>query len=235
MNNSIHSRRPLVSAVIAAAGFSARMGGCDKKLLPLLGPPVIVRTAAAFKQAPCIDEIVVVTKAQDIACVRQLLRDAGIGKVTAVVPGGATRQASVFAGVRACAPGSGYFAIHDGARPLVSVRLIEQTVAAAQKYGAAAPGVPVKETVKVLDSRGFVQTTPNRDALCVIQTPQVFSRRVYQQAMQAAAGLDFTDDCQLAEYAGLPVFVTQGEYTNIKITTVQDALLCEAILKAENP
>ena len=233
MKKHSQNGRPLVSAVIAAAGVSHRMCGCDKKLILLLGVPVLVRTVSVFDNSPCIDEIVVVTSANDLAYIQQLLDSYGLSKVKAVVPGGLTRQASVFAGIAACSPASDYYAIHDGARPLVSPQLISEAVAAAQKYGAAAPGVPVKETIKIMNSDGFVKTTPRRDTLCVIQTPQVFSCDIYQRAVQAAQGQDFTDDCQLAENAGFPVFVTQGEHTNIKITTLQDIPLCEAILKQQ--
>ncbi len=217
-----------VSAVIVAAGTSTRMG--QPKLLMTLGDrPVIAHTLAAFQACPLVDEIVLVSRAGDQAVLRDIAAQYRITKVSAVVPGGAERQESVANGVAACCDTAAYVAIHDGARPLITPSLIASVIQAAWRDGAAAAAVPVKDTVKVVDSEGFVQSTPDRSCLWNVQTPQIFRREWYEQALQAAqqSGLHATDDCALLEAAGYPVRLVAGSYANLKITTPEDIRIAE--------
>ena len=221
-------------AVIAAAGNSTRMGAnCAKQFLPLLGVPVIVLTLSAFERAETVSAAVVVCREEDTAQMRHLLREWKIRKVCAVVPGGKSRQESVAAGLKAVPPQAGYVAVHDGARALIRPEEIDACVRDCFETGASALGVPVKDTIKVVDSRHSVLSTPDRSALWAVQTPQVFERAVYQRALDEAKrrGGDYTDDCQLAEHIGVPVHLCEGSYENIKLTTPEDLCLAEAILR----
>ncbi|MCI9576863.1 MAG: 2-C-methyl-D-erythritol 4-phosphate cytidylyltransferase [Clostridiales bacterium] len=235
----------ICSAIIPAAGNSTRMalGGRSKQFLDLLGMPALVHTLHAFEQAHRIHEIIVVGREEDIPHMESCIRAQGLQKVKAVVPGGVTRQESVAAGIAKVSPEAVYLAIHDGARPLISPALIDFVVEDAETYRASALGVPVKDTIKVVDGQGFVVDTPKRDTLWAVQTPQVFERALYQEAMDAARKqqADYTDDCQLIERFGVPVHLCLGNYHNLKLTTPEDIVLAEAILQGlqkkreENP
>ena len=210
----IHGKR--VTALIVAAGASRRMG-FDKLFYPLLGKPVLTHTVEAFERHPMMDEIVLVA-GENIDRVRKLA--ASYRKVSAVVRGGATRTASVRAGMASV---SGEFvAIQDGARPFVSEQVITRTLEAAVGFDAAAPAVPVKDTIKVMDPEGFVQTTPPRDTLRAVQTPQIFRTERYAAALAQCDDNFATDDCGVFEAAGGKVRLVEGEYTNLKITTRED-------------
>lgn len=224
--------RPFVSAVIVCAGSSSRMNGADKLFLAIGGDTVLYRSIHAFEQSEVIGEIVIVTRADRKKEVEKLIKDQGIKKVSCIIEGGSTRQQSVQKGVAACCDDAAYFAVHDGARPLVTKQVIESAVADAVLHGASTAAVKIKDTVKRGDSQGFIQETLNRDALYFIQTPQVFLRDLYERAIAKAAadGGDYTDDCQLLEHAGIPVFLSQGGYDNIKITTAEDIAVAEALL-----
>lgn len=208
------------SAILVAAGSASRMEGIDKLLLPLGGSTVLQRCVDAFEQSPLIDEIIVVARAEQTEQFRDLLRDCK--KLTAVVPGGADRQASVAAGV-AAAKGS-LLAIHDGARPFVSQEVIRCAVEAAAQTGAAAAAVPVVDTVKQVDETERVVATPLRASLRAVQTPQVFDAELYRHALREAARADkrYTDDCQLIESIGHPVLLVPGDPRNWKITHPAD-------------
>ena len=158
-------------AVIVAAGSASRMGGIDKVMAPLGGEPMIVRTVRAFQQCDAIAEIVIVTRPDLIRSIGALC--AGMDKVTAVVAGGKSRQESVGLGLNTLSAVIELAAVHDGARPLITDAVIDRTVRAANTYGAAAPAVPVKDTVKVVRS-GLVAETPDRATLRAVQTPQAF-------------------------------------------------------------
>lgn len=220
-----------VSAVVVAAGNSTRMGA-NKQLLMLGDRPVIAHTLAAFQCSPVIREIVLVTRTEDSDALRALAAQHGITKLTAVVAGGAERQESVANGVAACSAEAAYFAIHDGARPLITPELIATVVEAAQRDGAAAAAVRVKDTVKVADENGFIVDTPDRAMLWNVQTPQVFERTLYLNALEQARqqGISVTDDCRLAEAAGYPVRLVEGSYANLKITTPEDIRIAEGWL-----
>ena len=151
-------------------------------------------------------------------------------KVTFVI-GGATRQESVKNAVETIDE-AGLIIIHDGARPFIKQDDIRNTIEAARKYGAAAVGVPVKDTIKVIDEDSFVTDTPERATLFAVQTPQIFDFELYKAAMEKAkqSGQDYTDDCQLIEAAGGRVKMVTGEYSNIKITTPDDIAVAENII-----
>ena len=210
--------------------------GVDKLLLEFGGVPVVVRSIRALEQVEEIGEVVVVTREERLAQYRQLKETFALKKVTRIVAGGETRQQSVLEGVRAADPSAEYVAIHDGARPFVSPEEITRVLADAERFGAATLGVPVKDTVKVVSPDGMITATPDRSSLYLTQTPQVFRREVYLQGIEAArrSGLDFTDDCQLVEYAGHRVYMACGSYRNIKLTTEDDLAIANAFLRDNN-
>ena len=218
-----------ICAVIVAAGNSTRMmsGGASKLLMEIAGEPVLRHTLRAFDAADCIDEIVVVTRACDFDAVREAAR--GLRKPVHLAEGGAMRQDSVANGVRLCTDAD-YIAVHDGARPMITPALIGQVCTDAQRYGAATLAVPVKDTIKIASDKNFVEGTPDRAVLRAIQTPQVFHLPLYKKALElaAAAGKQYTDDCQLIENAGGTVYLTMGDYRNIKITTPEDLAVAQA-------
>ena len=217
-------------AVIVAAGSATRMGGIDKALAPLGGEPVIARTVRAFAQCDCIREIVVVTREDQMEQVANLCRN--FAKVTAVIAGGKDRPESVRKGLSALSKKTKLVAVHDGARPLVTMEVIDRTVRAAHSYGAAAPGVPVKDTVKIVKG-GVVTGTPDRSTLQAIQTPQVFDLDLLKGALQKAKKdkAAITDDCSAVERMGMSVKVVEGDERNIKITTPTDLKIAELLLE----
>lgn len=221
-------------AVIAAAGASSRMNlKTSKQFIPLLGVPAIARTLLAFERAETISAAVIVCREEDCEQMKMLVRGCGVKKVRAVAAGGETRQQSVAAGIAAIPPECTFVAVHDGARPLVSPEEINACVVDAAACGAAALAVPVKDTIKVADGSGFIAFTPERSRLWAVQTPQIFSLSLYRKALQKAEadGMDYTDDCQLLEHAGVKVRLCRGNYENIKLTTPDDVIAAEAILR----
>lgn len=229
--------KPYCSAIIPAAGNSTRMAmGQPNNFYPCLASPAIVYTLQAFEQAKSVDEIILVCRDEDkeqriLACIWPVLQNHVIFTL-----GGTSRQQSVFSGVRACASQTEYIIIHDGARPLITWDLIEKVTADAFTYGAAALGVPVKDTIKVTNAQGFATATPDRSTLWAVQTPQVFEKTSYlsavKQAIQQEA--DYTDDCQLMEQLGNQVHLCMGSYENIKLTTKEDLIVAQAILNQRN-
>lgn len=226
---------PRCAAVVPAAGSSRRMGGQDKILLPLDDIPVLMHALRALSASERIQEIVVVTREDLIVPVGQLCRDCALDKVTKVLVGGATRADSVLIGVEEVSGRAELIAVHDGARPLVTVEVIDAAIRKAAECGAAAPAVPVKDTVKrALD--GVVVETPDRTQLFAVQTPQVFDSDLLLGALRRAVedGAAITDDCGAVERIGMKVCLTEGSYENIKITTPADMLMAEAILHSRD-
>lgn len=227
------TEKPFVSAIIVAAGASTRMGGAgSKQMLMLSGKPVIAHTLAAFQAAQSIAEIILVARAEDREQMQELQKKYQITKCSRIVPGGRTRQLSVAAGVQAAHPHAAYIAIHDGARPLITPACIDEAVASAFSCQACTVGTPVVDTIKQVDGKGKIIATPERSALWAVQTPQVFLRSLYLAGLAKARGegLDFTDDCQLAEAMGVPVTVVPGKEENIKITSPKDIDVAQALL-----
>lgn len=222
-----------VSAVIVGAGSSTRMGkAISKQLIKLMNTEVIVHTLMAFEQSRLVNNVVVVCRNEDTEAIEKLIELYGITKVTALTAGGSTRQQSVLKGVNIVKNTADLIAIHDGARPLVLPKDIDRAVENACIYKAAALGVAVKDTIKVVNHDGCIVDTPDRSTLVSIQTPQIFETKLYVKAAAAAEkqGRDYTDDCQLIEALGQRVYVTEGSYTNIKVTTPEDIILAEGIL-----
>ena len=222
---------PDTSAVIVCAGNASRMGGINKILALLNEKPVIAFTMQAFQECADIAEIVIVTKEENFSQIKEIAEQYQIKKLTNIVEGGDTRQKSVLNGVKAVSEHSAYIAIHDGARPLVKPEHIAKVIQDARIFGGATLGVPVKDTIKTVDD-GLITDTPPRNALWATQTPQVFRKRIYIEAMDFALthGLDFTDDCQLVEAIGGKVYMTKGDYTNMKLTTPEDLKIAEVLL-----
>ena len=224
-----------VSAVIVAAGGSVRMGSAEsKQFIPLLGKPAIEYTLRAFEACGFISEIVVVCRDSDAERIKTIAADSGIGKLSAVVNGGESRAHSVKNGIAAASAEAKYYAIHDGARPLITPSEIESVVKAAFESGAATLGTAVTDTVKIVDENGTIESTPLRSALRAVQTPQVFDSELYSFALEKAEHRlgEFTDDCSLIEDMGGEVTVVDGSAENIKLTTPIDIVIAESILKA---
>lgn len=217
-------------AVIVAAGSASRMGGIDKVMASLGGTPMVARTAAAFQNCDAIAEIVIVTRPDLIRPISALC--AGMDKVQAVVAGGSSRQESVWLGLNALSEDIQLAAIHDGARPLVSNLVIDRTVRAANSYGAAAPAVPVKDTIKVVKG-GLVEKTPDRATLQAVQTPQVFDFDLLRGALKKAEEekAAVTDDCSAVERLGMKVKIVEGDERNLKVTTPMDLKIAEMLLE----
>ncbi len=217
-------------AVIVAAGNATRMGGIDKVLAKLGGEPVIQRSVRAFQDCDAVAEIVIVTRPELIQQVMGLC--GGFGKVKAVVAGGADREESVYLGMNALSEDVKLVAIHDGARPLVTWQVIDRCIRAGNSYGAAAPAIPVKDTIKVV-SGGVVSSTPDRSTLRAVQTPQVFDFDLLRGALKKAKldGAKITDDCSAVENMGMSVKIVEGDERNIKITTPLDLKLAEMLLE----
>ena len=220
------------SAVIVAAGQSSRMKGEDKIMAELGGKTVISRSIEAFMDSDMVDEIVVVTRPDLVGYLRSLCAAKGYKKVTAVVTGGDTRPKSVMIGLDHVSEKAGLVAIHDGARPLVTLDIINGAISHAVTYHAAAPAVPVKDTIKAA-SNHIVLNTPDRSSLFAVQTPQVFEYDLIRGALKKAMdeNLPITDDCSAVEAMGMSVYLSKGSEENLKITTQLDLVLAEAILK----
>lgn len=217
-------------AVIVAAGSASRMGGIDKVMAPLGGEPMILRTVRAFENCEAVKEIVIVTRQDLMGPIAELC--SGFTKIRSVVQGGSSRQESVKLGLLAFSKEVRLAAVHDGARPLVSGELIDKVIRAAHSYGAAAPAIPVKDTIKVFEG-GFIAATPDRSTLRAVQTPQVMDRDLLLGALEKAEqeGTALTDDCSAVEHIGMRVRLVEGEERNLKVTTPLDLKIAELLLE----
>ncbi len=228
------ARRPRCAALVAAAGSSSRMGGINKLLEPLDGTPVLARTLTALQQSEQVDEIIVATREEDLVEISRLCHTYGVTKCAKVVRGGESRAHSVLLAALEASSEMELLAVQDGARPLVTPELIDRVITAAARCGAAAPAVPVKDTVKAVREDGAVERTLDRDALRAVQTPQVFEADLLKAALQAAleGNIPVTDDCSAVERLGKVAFLVEGDEENLKITTPADLILAEALLQA---
>ena len=222
------------SVIIVAAGNSSRMNGENKQFADLCGVPVIGQTMLVFEKCESIAEIIIVTKDEDINRIKEIAKKLEIKKLAHVVSGGSTRQDSVICGLNVISKETTMVAVHDGARPLVSMELIEKTITDARVFSAATLGVPLKDTIKIVND-GLIVDTPDRRTLYAVQTPQVFKKKIYFEGVNFAKAhdLDFTDDCQLVEAIGIRVCLTVGDYRNIKITTPEDILIARAFMEVK--
>jgi 2-C-methyl-D-erythritol 4-phosphate cytidylyltransferase len=210
------------------------MEGKDKLMEQVGGLPVIQRTLMALEECPYIDEIIVVTREDLIVPIGSLCVEKRLVKITNVIRGGDTRTESVWLGIQAVNPKTKLLAIHDGARPFPSQRLLAEVLKKGAETGAAAPAVPVKDTVKKA-AGGVVTETLDRSTLFAIQTPQVFEYGLLKGAMSQAMEekWEVTDDCSVVERLGMSVTLTKGEDWNIKVTTPIDLVTGEAIAQCQ--
>ena len=229
-------------AVVLAAGSGSRMNSDVKKqYMEIGGKPLIYYSLKTFEES-IIDDIVLVVSRGDIDFVRtEIVQKYGFDKVTAIVEGGLYRYHSVRLGLEAAAKDCDYAFIHDGARPFVTKDIILRALHAVKEYGACVVGMPVKDTIKIADEKGFAATTPDRNLTWMVQTPQVFSYKMIRELYQRldreegelmAKGINITDDAMVVEYfSDKKIKLVEGSYTNIKITTPEDIPAAEAILK----
>jgi 2-C-methyl-D-erythritol 4-phosphate cytidylyltransferase len=232
---SAPTRAPDTVAVIPAGGSGVRFGGeIPKQYLPLRGLPIIARTLRALEECAAISAIVVAVAPERRKIIRQYAGDYAITKLTDVVEGGKERQHSIMnaLGSEVCRNAE-FIAVHDAVRPFAAARLIEDVLAAARLHGAAAPGLVPKDTIKQCDTGGFAQTTPPRERLRAVQTPQIFRRDILLAAYNRANAENIlgTDDASLVEYAGFPVKIVEGDEKNFKITTPLDFQWAEFLLE----
>ena len=232
VSNGIRKVLPLkyCGAVIVAAGTASRMGGIDKVMAPLEGEPMIARTVRTFQTCDAVKEIVIVTREDLILPIRDLCKN--MDKVKAVVCGGKSRQESVELGLSALSNKVKLVAVQDGARPLITHAVIDRTIRAAHSYGAAAPAIPVKDTIKVVNG-GVVSSTPDRKILQAVQTPQVLDLALLKGALKKAKqdGAEVTDDCSAVELMGMSVKIVEGDERNIKVTTPLDLAIAKLLLE----
>ena len=224
---------PRCAALVAAAGSSSRMGGVNKLLQPLDGMPVLARTLTALQMAEKVDEIIIATREEDLVEISQLCKTYGITKCTKGVRGGKTRAHSVLLAAMEADPKTDLLAVQDGARPLVTPQLIDSVIAAARRCSAAAPAVPIKDTIKQVKEGEAIEKTIDRSTLRAVQTPQVFDAELLRAALQSAIDqeLPITDDCSAVELLGKTVYLVEGDETNLKITTPTDLVIAEALLR----
>ena len=224
---------PYCAALVPAAGRSRRMGGTDKLTALLGGEPVLHRTLWALDNARLVDEIVVAASPDRLEEIAALCVRAGVKKPLRVVEGGESRAQSVLMAALAASDRCELLAVHDGARPLIRGEQVDDMVRLGQKTYAAAPALPVTDTVKVADTAGVVQSTPDRRSLYAVQTPQVFQANLLKAALQSAveANAEITDDCSAVERLGKTVYLAPGWRENIKITTQEDLMLAETFLR----
>ena len=232
--------KDLLTVIVPAAGAGKRMGfGKNKAFITIRDIPLLVLCMKMLAETGMVRRVIVVTRAWEITQTELMLkeyRDRFPGLSWQVTAGGRERQDSVANGLALVTDESGYVAVHDGARPFAGTEVFARTFARAKEFGAAIAAVPLKDTVKVVDARGIVVSTPERSSLCAVQTPQIFEINVLRK------GYDFlkehpvavTDDASLVEASGHPVAVAEGSYENIKVTTPEDLLLAEKILEKQS-
>ena len=226
-----NTKTPHCSAVILAAGSSTRMG-TDKSVLTLDGIPVIIRAVQAFETHDLVDEIIVVTKEESVPMIADLCAQYALKKVRRVMAGGATRAESSLIGVTAVDKKAEYIAIHDGARPLITQKVITDALYAARDYHAAVPVIPSTDTLRMVEN-GFIGGDVDRDSVIRIQTPQIFDADLIKGALTYAVdkNVTVTDDSSAVRLTGFKIKTVEGDVNNIKLTTPEDVPVAEAILK----
>ncbi len=216
-------------AVIAAAGSSQRMGGVDKLFSPIAGKPLLAYVIDVFQICTSIHQVVIVLNEANLGQGKRLIQEGKYSKVTHICPGGQRRQDSVAQGLKLLSDCE-WVVIHDGARPCLSLDLVERGLEEAEETGAAIAAVPVKDTIKMVEAGGVVLQTPRRADLWIAQTPQVFRFDIIMQAYRQG-NYEASDDASLVEALGYKVKVYMGSYDNIKVTTPEDLALAEIILR----
>ena len=215
-----------ITAIIVAAGSARRMGGIDKQYIDICGMPVLARSTAVFENDPLVDEIIIVVrKGDEEKCRREIVEKFGFKHVADVIAGGPDRQASVRSAIDALSDDTELVLIHDGARPLVTRSIVDAVIAGCAACGAAVPAIPLKDTIKKIkstDKGTFSVSTPDRSTLRAVQTPQGFEALLLKKAYNACFSPAFTDDASIVEAYGHPVYIVDGDESNIKITTPSD-------------
>ena len=222
------------TAIILAAGKGNRMkSGINKQYINLKGRPILSYTLEVFFSCDSIEEIIAVINPKDEEYFNAVLNEFELNKSVKMVFGGDERQQSVQKGLERIGDSADIIVIHDGARPFITCKMIEDCIAGAKRYAAVTVGVPVKETIKAVDEEGFISDTLNRESIWIAQTPQAFKRDIIVQA-HTMAQIDkrtATDDAMLVEYLNYNVKMIPGEYNNIKITTKEDLIIAESIIE----
>lgn len=218
------------TVIVPAAGAGTRMGVSGGKLqLLLCGIPIIAHTLLALADSSEVDRIILAVREEDMSSFSHLVKSLDLPVAVTLVRGGATRAESVLAGLNAVID-SEWVLVHDGARCLVTAEEIQRVATAVKQHGAAAVGVRVKDTVKVCNPSGKIVDTPERSTLWAVQTPQGFRTDLLRTAFAQLSDFSVTDDCAVCERAGIPVYMVEGSYENIKITTQDDLIVAEQIL-----
>lgn len=224
------------TAIVLAAGQGKRMNSkIQKQFLEIQGRPLLYYSLCCFQESPLVDEIILVTGKQSIDyCQKEIVKKYDFTKVKKIIEGGRERYDSVYAGLLACED-TEYVMIHDGARPFITQDMIERGMVCVKKTGACSAGMPSKDTVKIVDSDGFVRETPERNRVWIIQTPQIFSYSLIRKAHESIHKenmANITDDAMIVEsQTSVQVALFEGSYRNIKITTSEDLYVAEAFLK----
>lgn len=218
-----------IPVIVVAAGNATRMQGIDKQMLLLGGEPVLVKTLKAFQKSPFVSKIIVVTKKESVLKIQNLCGEYLLNKVTDVAEGGTSRHESVLCGIARLSKDEGKVLIHDGARPFVKQKMIEECVKSLEKYDGCLVALKVSDTVKKADANGLVEKTIDRNCLYLAQTPQGVDVKMYLEASNKYAHTEFTDDASVLERDGKNVVIIDGDRTNIKITTREDIILANAI------
>ncbi len=229
--------REAIGVVVPAAGRGERLGGrMAKAFVPLAGRPLVCHTLAAFQRVPAVSSVVLVVRSVDQARMQQLVRRGRFTKVCAIVAGGSSRAVSVTRGVAALPAQVRWVLVHDAARPCVRAQLITAVIQYAKRFGAVACGLRSPVTVKAVDEQDQVRLTLDRESLWLSQTPQAFRRDWFADALTKVNGTleGFPDDVAILEWAGFPVRMVPGDPLNIKVTTPEDLLLVETILRSRH-
>lgn len=220
---------PRVGVIVVAAGLSSRMAGVDKTFTHVLGTPLVAYSLEQFEAFPPASEVVLVLAEQSLRQGQDLVSSGHYRKVSHICAGGDRRQDSVRNGLQALKP-CDYVIVHDGARPCLDQPLLQRGLEAVKETGAAVAGVPVKDTIKVVSAREMVADTPDRDSLWSAQTPQFFRYHLLQEAHRRCTQT-VTDDAAMVESLGHPVKMFFGSHQNLKVTTPEDLIVVEALLR----
>lgn len=225
-----------VQAIIPSAGLGLRMNSpIPKSFVEIDGVPLIVRTVKVFEKCAQIDSCILVCHQEFIKDLEVILTKYNIRKVKSIIPGGRERKDSVLAGLRKIDADTDFVVVHDGARPFLSNELLVKSIQMGENFPAVITGVPVKSTIKEVDPEThLVRQTLKRELMWEIQTPQIFKKDVLEAAHNQGKHINATDDAALVEALGESVKVIEGDYDNIKITTQEDLVFAQAILRRKN-
>ncbi len=223
-----------VTVIIPAAGFGERMGATiSKQFLLLDGKPILAHTVERFQQCTAINEIIIATQKKSFSVIEEIQKKYLLSKLRSPIEGGERRQDSIANALKVIDPRTEIIAVHDAVRPFVHTKEILQSIETATYYGASIVAVRAKDTMKKAATDGRVEETLNRSSLWSVQTPQTFRREILLEAYDNAAkeNITATDDSFLVEKIGISPIIVEGSYENIKITTPDDLLLAELLLK----